>query len=331
MFRTRLFLTTILVVLISSNLLSQDLDKGYISAFGWGTAAVAQNGAPAFAQYEPALFKFRDGKFFITAGENQDLHCRFLVKDGKTYGQHFTALKKSTGKKTATLKREYLRTLFYVSHDENGSQLYTQWPSSPSAVPEWKEIAESESNLAPASDWVTSRFSMMEERANMTALISWMAKARPGWKIYVLHVAGYTREAPELKYYDKSELRWMVPLEYVDTQPLAVATIEVEKSTNPLLAWSFAIETMPAEQKGVKDGVMSILKDGNKVTTFKFGIEYKYLNQVTNLHNFYVHYEYENGQVIGGFYAGDVSSINTGIQNTFYEAIGKALFEEKLH
>jgi len=118
---------------------------------------------------------------------------------------------------------------------------------------------------------------MMEERADMTSLISWMTKARPGWKLYIVHVAGYTREAPELKYYDKAELRWMIPLEYVDTEPLAVATVEVEKSTNPMLAWSYKIDAMPSEQKGIKDGIMSILKDGSKVTQFKFGIEYKYL------------------------------------------------------
>ncbi len=330
MLRSQFFLTVVMLACISSQLRSQDLDKGYVNAFGWGTAAVAQDQVPALAQYDASLFHYKDGKFYITAGENQDLHCRFLLKEGKTYSQHLSALKKSTGKKTATLKNEYLRTMFYVSHDEAGSQLYTQWPASPKDLPQWKEIGTNEIDYAAAADWVSSRFSLLEERADFTALISWMKRARPGWKIYVVHVAGYRREAPELKYYDKSELRWMIPLEYVDTAPLAVATIEVEKSTNPLLAWSYAIDVMPAAREGVKDGVMKILKDGAPATTFKFGIKYDYLNQVTKLHNFYVHYEYEDGQVIGGFYAKDVPSIETGIQNTFYEAIGRALFEEKL-
>lgn len=327
MLRSQFFLTVVMLACISSQLRSQDLDKGYVNAFGWGTAAVAQDQVPALAQYDASLFHYKDGKFYITAGENQDLHCRFLLKEGKTYSQHLSALKKSTGKKTATLKNEYLRTMFYVSHDEAGSQLYTQWPASPKDLPQWKEIGTNEIDYAAAADWVSSRFSLLEERADFTALISWMKRARPGWKIYVVHVAGYRREAPELKYYDKSELRWMIPLEYVDTAPLAVATIEVEKSTNPLLAWSYAIDVMPAAREGVKDGVMKILKDGAPATTFKFGIKYDYLNQVTKLHNFYVHYEYEDGQVIGGFYAKDVPSIETGIQNTFYEAIGRALFE----
>ena len=330
MVRTHLLLTAVMVACISSQLFSQDLDKGYISAFGWGIAAVAQDQAPAFAQYDSKLFHFRDGKFYITAGENQDLHCRFLLKGGKTYSQYLSALKKATPKNPATLKNEYLRTMFYVSHDEAGSQLYTQWPASPKDLPQWKEIATNETNYAPAAEWVSSRFTLLEERADMTALISWMNRARPGWKIYVVHVAGYRREAPELKYYDKAELRWMIPLEYVDTEPLAVATIEVEKSTNPMLAWSYVIDAIPAAQEGVKDGVMKILKDGVPTTTFKFGIKYDYLNQVTKLHNFYVHYEYEDGQVIGGFHAGGVPTIETGIQNTFYEAIGRALFEEKL-
>lgn len=330
MSRTTVFMAAVMALCIASPLCSQDLDQGYIKAFGWGAAAVAQEKAPALAQYEANLFRYQGGKFLITAGENQDMHVRFLVKGGKTYAQHLGALKKSTGKKLSTLKSEYLRTHFYVSHDEAGSPLFTTWPAGMADLPRWKEIATSETRFAPAADWVSSRFSMMEEQADMTALISWMKKARPGWKIYVLHMAGYTREAPELKYYDKSELRWMIPLEYVDTEPLAVATVEVEKSTNPLLAWSYVVDKMPAEQKGEKDGVMSALKDGKKTTTFSFGIKYDYLNKVTKLHNFTVHYAYEDGGVIGGFYANGVPSIEAGIRNTFYQAIERALFEEKL-
>ncbi len=330
MLRAYLCITFVIAAIIVSPLSSQELDKGYVAAFGWGTAAVSQEKAPALAQYEQGLFHFQGGKFLITAGENQDLHCRFLLKGGKTYSHHLTALKKSTGKKVATLKDEYLRTKFYVSHDEPGSQLFTEWPASINSLPKWKEIATNEIAYAPAADWVSSRLSMMELQSELSSLISWMKKARPGWKLYIVHVAGYRREAPELKYWDKSLLKWMIPLEYVDTEPLAVATVEVEKSTNPMLAWSYTIEKMPTEQKGVKDGIMNIMKDGSKLSTFKFGIEYKYQNKVTKLHNFYVHYEYEDGGVIGGFYANEVPSIEAGIQNTFYEAIGRALPEGKL-
>ena len=330
MARTHFLLTVIIAVFSSTILLSQDLDKGYITAFGWGSIAVAQERAPAFATYEPNLFHFRDGKFFITAGEDVDLHCRFLLLGGKTYGQHLAALKKSTAKKVATRKKDYIRTLFYVSHDESGAQLYTQWPASRTDLPKWKEIGVDETEFTPAVDWNSSRFALLEKQADFTSLISWLKRARPGWRIYIVHVAGYRREAPELKYYDKAELRYMTPLEYVDTEPLSVATVEVEKSTNPMLAWSYKIDKMPSEQKGEKDGVMSIMKDGNNNTTFKFGIKYDYLNKVTKLHNFYVHYETAKGSVIGGFYAKDVPSIETGIQNTFYEAIGRALSDEIL-
>ncbi len=330
MARTHLLMTVVIAVFSSTILFSQNLDKGYITAFGWGSIAVAQEKTPEFATYEPNIFHFRDGKFFITAGEDVDLHCRFLLLGGKTYGQHLAALKKSTAKKVATLKNDYIRTLFYVSHDEAGAQLCTQWPASRTDLPKWKEIGVDEINFAPAADWVSSRFTLQEKQADFTSLISWLKRARPGWKIYIVHVAGYRREAPEMKYYDKAELRYMIPLEYVDTEPLSVTTVEVEKSTNPMLAWSYKIDKMPAEQKGEKDGVMSIMKDGNASTTFKFGIKYDYLNKVTKLHNFYVHYETANGSVIGGFYAKDVPSIETGIQNTFYEAIGRALSDEKL-
>lgn len=331
MTRAYFLLTVVVTLFFSTQLISQNLDKGYVSAFGWGGIAVAQEKAPAFASYEPNLFHFKDGKFFITAGEDVDLHCRYLLKDGKTYGQHLDALKKSTAKKVATLKSDYIRTLFYVSHDEAGAQLYTKWPASLSDLPQWKEIDVDEINFTPAAEWVSSRFTLSEKPADFTSLISWLKRARPGWKLYIVHVAGYRREAPELKYYDKKELRYMIPLEYVDTEPLAAVTVEIEKSTNPMLAWSYKIDKMPAQQKGEKDGVMSIMKDGNKNTTFKFGIKYEYQNKVTKLHNFYVHYEYSDGKVIGGFYAKDVPSIESGIQNTFYEAIGKALFEEKIH
>lgn len=327
---TNLLLTAVMTIFMSTHLISQELDKRYISTFGWGGIAVTQEKAPALDTYESNLFQFKDGKFFITAGEDAEIHCRFLLKGGQTYGQHLTALKKSTGNKVATLKGEYIRTLFYVSHDEAGAQIYTQFPTSMDELPKWKEIGVDEINFTPAADWVSSRFTLSEKQSSLTALISWLKRARPGWKMYIVHVAGYTREAPELKYYDKTELRYMIPLEYVDTEPLAVATVEVEKSMNPMLVWSYKIEKMPAEQNGVKDGIMTIMKDGKPSTTFKFGIKYDYQNKVTKLHNFYVHYEYANGMVIGGFYAKDVVSIETGIQNTFYEAVGKALSDEKL-
>ncbi len=330
MARTRLLMTFVVGVFISTQLNSQELNKSYVSTFGWGTAVVAQAKAPAFADFEANLFHYKDGKFFITGGEDVDLHCRFLLKGGKTYAQHLAALKKSAGKKVSTLKKDYIRSLFYVSHDEAGAQLYTQWPASKSDLPKWKEVGVDQTEFAPAADWVSSRFTLSEKQADFTSLISWLKSARPGWKLYIVHVAGFTREAPELKYYDKAELRYMTPLEYVDTEPLAVATVEVEKSTNPMLAWSYKIDKMSAEQKGEKDGVMSIMKDGNKATTFKFGIKYEYLNKVTKLHNFYVHYEYGDGQVIGGFYAKDVPSIESGIQNTFYVAIGRGLSAGKL-
>jgi hypothetical protein len=327
---TELGLILVFAGILASSAESQDLDKRYITTFGWGAAAVSQDGAPEFSNYEAGLFRFSNGKFLITAGEDQDLHCRFLLKGGKTYGQHLDALKKSTAGKAATLKDEYIRTLFFVSHNEAGSQLFTTWPAGINDRPKWKEIATDEIDYAPAADWVTSRFSMMEKRSDLASLISWITKARPGWKLYIVHVAGYRREAPELKYYDKSLLKWMIPLEYVDTEPLAVATVEVEKSTNSTLAWNYTIEKMPAEQKGVKDGVMNVLKDGKKSTTFKFGIAYSYLNQVTKMHNFTVHYETANGSVIGGFYADGVPSIEAGIRNTFYEAVKRATSDGKL-
>jgi hypothetical protein len=325
-------LCIVLVVagIIGSPAISEELDKGYITAFGWGTAAVSQDQAPGFSNYEAGLFHYSGGKFLITAGEDMDLHCRFLLKEGKTYGQHLDALKKSTPGKAATLKDEYIRTLFFVSHDEAGSQLFTVWPKSITDRPNWKEIAADEINFEPAADWVTSRFSMMEKRSDLTSLVSWISKARPGWKLYIVHVAGYRREAPELKYWDKSLLKWMIPVEYVDTEPLAVATVEVGKSTNPTLAWNYTIEKMPAEQKGVKDGVMSVLKDGKKAATFKFGIQYQYLNQVTKMHNFTVHFETGDGSVIGGFYADGVPSIEAGIRNAFYEAVKRAISDGKL-
>jgi hypothetical protein len=330
MLRACLCMPIIIGAMIESPLFSQDLDKGYVTAFGWGTAAVSQDKAPAFGEYEPGLFHFQNGKFLIAAGGDGDLHCRFLLKGGKPYSYYMNALKKSTAKKAATMKGEYLRTKIYVSHDEAGSQLYTAWPANMNDLPKWKEIATNEADYAPAADWVSSRFSMMEDQSEMTSLISWLKKARPGWKLYIVHFAGYKREAPELKYWDKSLLKWMIPLEYVDTEPLAVATVEVEKSANPMLAWTYKIEKMPAERNGVKDGIMNVLKDGSKLTIFKFGIDYKYQNQVTKLHNFYVHYETKDGSVIGGFYADGVPSIEAGIQNTFYEAIGRAISDGKL-
>lgn len=330
MTRTNFLMMFIVTVLMSTQLIAQELDQGYVNAFGWGGIAVTQEKAPAFEKYEANLYRFKEGKFLITAAKGVDLHCRFLLKGGKTYGQHLAALKKSTGNKVATLKKEYVRTLFYVSHDEVGTQIYRDWPASISDLPKWKEIGVDETDFAPAADWNSSRFVLSERESDFTALRSWLEKARPGWKIYIVHVAGYRREATELKYYDQAQLRYVIPLEYVDTEPLAVATVEVEKSNNPLMAWSYRIDKMPTAQTGGKDGVMTVMKDGLKSTTFKFGIRYSYLNNVTKLHNFDVLYEYEDGKGLGGFNASNVPSIEAGIERTFYEAIKTALFYEKL-
>lgn len=330
MTRTNFFLAVVTIALTATQLIAQGPDQGYIGAFGWGGIAVTQEKPPDFGTYEAGLFRRKDGRFLITAGKDVDLHCRFLLKGGKTYGQYLAALKKSTGSKAATLKTEYIRTFFFVSHDETGAQLYTAWPASMNELPKWKEIGADEIDSTQAADWVSSRFSLSERASVLTSLVSWLEKARPGWKIYIVHVAGYRREAPELKYYDKTQLRYVTPLEYVDTEPLAVATVEVERSTNPLLAWTYKIEKMPTTQTGEMDGLMTVFKDGTRSTTFKFGIDYSYLNKVTNLHNFTVRYQYEDGKLVGGFNAGNVPSIEAGINNTFYEAIKTALYYEKL-
>jgi len=61
-----------------------------------------------------------------------------------------------------------------------------------------------------------------------TDLSGWLESAKDGYKIYAIATVTVEREAIEHKYWDKDVLQWVTPLEWVRSEPIAAATMEVK-------------------------------------------------------------------------------------------------------
>lgn len=205
-----------------------ELDQGYVKAFGWGSICVSERGMPVKDRFDASLFTYQQGKFMVTAGGDKEINLRSILKDGKTYGHYLNALKKANAEKMKTYKEDYTRYTFWVSHDYEGQQLFDTWPTSLSMVPKWAvPTFKVESGLTTGTAWNGSSCSWQNISEASGKLRMFLEQAKPGWRIYVNHEAGFIRTAPELKYWDKDVLRYVTPIQYVSTGPLAACTIEV--------------------------------------------------------------------------------------------------------
>lgn len=218
-----------LVVVLGSGLAgAAELDKGYVKAFGWGSICASERGMPVKDRFDASQFTYQQGKFMVTSGADKQLNLRSFLKDGKTYGQFLSALKKANAEKMKTHRNDYMRYTFWASHNLEGQKLYETWPTSLSTEPKWDlPLCKVEADPSNGLSWDGSSCSWQMINEASGKIMLFLQYAQPGWRLYVTHEVGFVRTAPELKYWDKDVLRYVTPIQYVSSGPLAACTIEV--------------------------------------------------------------------------------------------------------
>jgi hypothetical protein len=327
--RSKTLLFAVAVLLLSAAAaMAAPPDQAYITNFGWGKIVVSDKDFPGISKCDMSLFKVKNGIFQITGGKDTNLNCRTLLKDGKGYGFYLNKVKQINARAMATRKSDFIRHRFYVSHDHAGNQLYKTWPTGLVVKPGWTEIGVAEYVYDPENATWTS--SGIDKKNIPSGIRSWLEDARVGYKVYVVTTVGFIRDANEQKYWDKSLLKWMIPIEYIDSEPIAAGTFEVAASTNPKANWSCKVIKMPAAMDGKAEGELAALKHNERVATFTFTL------QKTDSGNFKLYITKKKGDgenedtYLGATEAWNAPSLEQAINKAFYDAVDSGLSKRVL-
>jgi hypothetical protein len=319
--KTKIATAFIIAILIVPQLISAELDPAYLKNFGTGIILASSKAFPAKDKCDMSLYDYSGGKFNIIAGENVELNFRILLKDAKTYGFYVDQVKKVNAKKLRTRTGDFMRVYFHVSH-ENGSEVSKTWPKTLSEKPDWKPLFTRETDITDEmSKWTTSGIDWQGIMSTTSALQDWLHDARKGYKIYMYVVAGFVRESPEDQYWDESLMKYMVPIEYVESEPLAACTIEITGSNDPLLLWNYKVSSMPPELDGRSLGYATIYKNTEERKKVKFTVKPQ---GSTNTYSFMITDVVEGTGFFGGF---DVTAttVEAAFDSAIYQLIERSL------
>lgn len=311
----------LLTLLLASETISAELDPVYLKTYGTGIILASTKGFPSKDKCDNTMFDYSDGVFRVVAGENTELNFRILLKDAKTYGFYIDKVKKSNAKKLRTRTSDFMRVYVFASH-ENGSEVAKTWPKSINDKPDWIPLLKLEFPVdAEMAGWTTSGVQWQEVLSNSSALQDWFHDARKGFKLYFYAVAGFVRESPEDQYWDEAAFKYMVPVEYVESEPIAAGTIEITGSSNPLLLWNYKITAMPSEQDGRALGYATIYKNNEERKKVKFTIKPQ---GSTNTYSLMIRDIVEGTGFFGGF---DIisSTVEGAIDSAIYQLIERSL------
>ncbi len=319
--KTKITLGILLTALISSAAVSAELDPAYLKNFSPGIILVSSKGFPAKDKFDMALFNYSEGLFNIIASDNTELNFRLLLKDSKTFGFYVDKVRKANQKKARTRTSDFCRVYFFASHTD-GSEAAKSWPKSLADKPDWEPMFYIENTISNESaQWTTSAISWQEIMSNTEALKDWLNDARKGYKLYLYAVAGFVRESPEDQYWDESAFKYVVPIEYVESEPIAAGTIFITESTNPLLKWNYKVTAMPGEMDGRALGYATIYKNTDERKKVKFTLKPQ---GSTNTYSLMIMDIEEGTGFFGGF---DVvsSTVEGAIDNAMYQLIERSL------
>jgi hypothetical protein len=246
----------------------QELSPQYYSVFGEQGALVYSSKAfPQKASYDASLFDYKGGKFYIQAGSGAKLYGRFVLPKGKTFRGYLDKVKKDNAEKMKTRKGDYIEIRYWVSHDERGVPLAKdKWPSSKRDEPKWAEpkLRTWDELNDRTVDWNGIG---IDWKGNFeTDMSGWLEKAKDGFKVYALATVTVEREAVEHKYWDKNQLTYVTPLEWVRGEPIAAATMEVKGAGVAITEdMTFKIDALKKdkETKNNEGAIMDIFWSGS--------------------------------------------------------------------
>jgi hypothetical protein len=265
----KIFLSvTAVLIFLNITSIAQDLDPQYYSVFGANGALLYSSKAlPQKASYDAALFDYKDGKFTIKAGSGASLYCRFILPKGKTFSDYLNKVKKDNAEKMKTRKGDYVEIRYWVSHDDRGIPLAKNvWPSNKNDEPKWAE--------PKLRTWAELTDETVKRTGNGTNwegdfkrdLSGWLESAKDGYMIYALATVTVERQAVEHKYWDKSKLQWIIPLEWVRGEPIASATLIVKGAGAAITEdMTFTIDVLKKdkENKNANGEIVDIMWSGS--------------------------------------------------------------------
>lgn len=221
-----------------SNIFSQDSDPAYNKAFGWGVIIASGKGYPSFDKYDPTIFEFKNGKFYVPGGENATIDLRVFSPKGTSDGTFVEKLKKAETEKVKTWKTDYTVWQLWVSHDLEGNELVTSnkpWPKKVTDIPTWAApILSLRNNFDDADSytWNTSGCKWVDYFKTM--LKPYLSVAKPGYKFYVNYAVGfdYVAGVGEETFVDRETKEKKIVkvdiIKQVVGEPIASCTIEVK-------------------------------------------------------------------------------------------------------
>jgi hypothetical protein len=320
--KTKIATAFLIAILFAPQLiLSAELDPAYLKNFGTGIILTSSKAFPAKDKCDMSLFDYSGRKFNIIAGVNVELNFRILLKDGKTYGFYVDQVKKANSKKLRTRTGDFMRVYFYVSH-ENGSEVSKTWPKTITDKPDWKALFTRETDITDEmAKWATSGLQWQDILYTSSALQDWLQDARKGYRIYMYVVVGFIRESPENNYWDEALYKYVTPIEYVESEPLAAGTIEITGSNNPLLLWNYKVISMPPEMDGHALGYATIYKNNEERKKVKFTVKPQ---GNANRYSFMIMDVIEGTGFFGGF---DVTAttVEAAFDSAMYQLIERSL------
>lgn len=233
--RAILFLVTL--ALMAGTLAAGELDPGYAKAFGKGVIIASGKGYPAIGKYDPALFDYRDGTFFIKGGEEATVDLRVLFPVGVNQGTAIAKVRKEQPGNVKHLKDEISVWKIWCDHDYGGALLVDDkhpWPKTKKDEPTWAEpLVEQIYNASPESKkWESMGCTWVDLRSSLASTLS---KVPAGTRFYVTLQFGYKYLTPggqmETKW-DDVYRKWVQVRSqglqgYALSDPVAVCTFEI--------------------------------------------------------------------------------------------------------
>lgn len=228
---TKVIISLATIILVAFTVPADGPDPGYIKAFGYGSIAASIGGRPAFDQYNPDQFDYRDGIFYISA-DAQRLDLRALLPQGQTYETMMNALFKTKSSLVKDKKSEGIYWYAWSSHEYDGTRKYPEWKKG-SPHPDYHDntVWRESKNYDPARNWTGSAVYYEDEDSDFVTDVinTWLRLAKPGQQLYILNTVGFERWVKEASYWDYSQGRQVTPLEFVMSEDqYAMCILQIE-------------------------------------------------------------------------------------------------------
>lgn len=224
--------TILLLIVFAASFIAfslEDIDQGYINAFGWGSICVSKAGYPQKTFYNESQFEFREGKFFVDQGGT--INLRAICPKGKKYNDLLTQFN-NKHKEFSKMTEEIVCWKIYSTHDFVGNKLYDKWPSDPEVMLHNNNplCFMTFNTTSGIRDWNTSGVDWNDNENNdmQRDVGNWLSAAQSGWQLYIFHTVGFRRNCPENKFWDYNQGKEVIPIAFEMAKPFAVTIVEVK-------------------------------------------------------------------------------------------------------